>query len=87
MSNSPAPMITKPAERNCPAASRTAATMLMTKSKKSENVGVDFRESQSADDQANYFVARDADRAGVCHARRPFSILTRNKLMRGRREW
>ena len=87
MSNSPAPMITKPAERNCPAASRTAATILMTEPEKRENVGVNFRESQPADDQANYFVARDADRAGICHARRPFSILTRNKLMRDRREW
>jgi hypothetical protein len=47
---------------------------------------VNFRESQPADDQENYFVARDADRASVCHAKRPFSILARNKIMRDRRE-
>jgi hypothetical protein len=56
-------------------------------SEKGENVGVDFRESESADNEENYFVARDADRAGIGHAKRPFSILTRNKLMRARREW
>src|SRR5580700_8149693 len=39
MSNSPAPMMTKPAERNCPAASRTAATMLMTSPRNVRTLG------------------------------------------------
>jgi hypothetical protein len=80
-------MITKAGRAELPGGQQNGGHDVDDESEESENVGVNFRESQSADDQENYFVARDADRAGVCHAGRPLSILARNTLMQGRREW
>ena len=61
-------MITNPAVRNCPAAGQSPGADVDHQSEKGEDVGINFGESQSVNNQPDYFVARHADRAGVCHS-------------------
>jgi hypothetical protein len=83
MSKSPAPMMTKPA-----GGEKHGRGDIDHQSKEGKDIGMDLGKGETVDDEADYLVARDPNRAGVCHWQTAFfKILHRSwidRVMDGR---